>query len=138
MKFSSRQIELAVELKALGLTWEPSVGNYVYDATGAVKPTSPFQEHVYFLLNYDCFMERVGGVERFKAIMTWLPTWTDARGILRSLGVSDKEVQEQLVYSGALVDGTELLKLYELIAWRLSKVRGESGSFPHSAAAHAS
>lgn len=120
MKFRSRHIELAIKFKALGLAWEPSVGNYVYDATGAVKPTSPFQQHVYFLLNYDCFMDRVGGVERFKTIMTWLPTWSDAREVLRSLDVSDKQVQDELVRSGALKDGSELLQLYELIDQQLS------------------
>ena len=121
MKFSSQQIALAIQFKERGLAWEPTVGNYVYDATAAVKPTSPFQEHVYFLLNYECFMDRVGGVERFKTIMTWLPTWSDAREILRSLGVSDKEVQDELVRSRALEDGSELLQLYELIAQHLSK-----------------
>ena len=65
-------------------------------------------------------MDRVGGVERFKTIMTWLPTWSDAREILRSLGVSNKEVQDELVRSRALEDGSELLKLYELIAQHLS------------------
>ena len=71
MKFGSRQIELAIDLKAMGLPWKPTVGDRVYDATGAVKPTSPFQDRVYFLLNYDCFMERVGGFERFETILTW-------------------------------------------------------------------
>ena len=121
MEFSSRQIALAIQFKEMGLAWEPTVGNYVYDATAAVKPTSPFQEHVYFLLNYDCFMDRVGGVERFKTIMTRLPTWSDAREILWSLGVSDKELQDELVRSRALEDGSELLQLYELIAQHLSK-----------------
>jgi hypothetical protein len=66
-------------------------------------------------------MVRVGGVERFKTIMTWLPTWSDAREILRSLGVSDKEVQGELLNSQALEHSSELLKLYELIAENLSK-----------------
>lgn len=124
MKFGPRQIELAIALKDMGLAWKPSVGNYVYDATGAVKPTSPFQEHVYFLLNYDCFMERVGGVERFKSLMTWLPTWSDAREILSSLGLSDAELQNELVRSNALENSSEILKLYELIAQQLSEHRG--------------
>ena len=55
MKFSSQQCALAIQFKEMGLEWEPTVGNYVYDATAAVKPSSPFQEHVYFLLNYDCY-----------------------------------------------------------------------------------
>ena len=65
-------------------------------------------------------MERVGGVERFKTIMAWLPTWSDARTILRSLGVSNKEVEDELVRSQALKHNSELLKLYELIAEHLT------------------
>lgn len=120
MKFTEQQITLARRFKRLGLAWEPAVGNYVYDAGGAVTPTSPFQEHVYFLLNYDCFMERVGGLERFKAIMMWLPTWSDAREILANLGVTNDEVRDELVRSEALEAGSELLQLYKLIASHLS------------------
>lgn len=123
MRFTSRQIELATQFKQMGIDWQPTVGNYVYDATGAVTPTSPFQEHVYFLLNYNCFMKRVGGVERFKTIMTWLPTWSDAREILRSLDVADEEVRDELVRSQAFENGSELLHLYELIARRLAACR---------------
>jgi hypothetical protein len=120
MKFTPQQIELAVEMKKMGLPWEPAVGDYVYDEAGHMKTTSPFQDRVYFLLNYDCFMDRVGGVERFKAIMTWLPTWWNAREILQSLRVPDKEVQERLVRSQALEQRSELLQLYVLIAQSLS------------------
>jgi len=85
LQFSRQQIELAITFKQLGLVWEPVVGNYVYDLSDALKPSSPFQDGVYFLLNYDCFMQRVGGLDRFKELMTWLPTWNDAREILQSL-----------------------------------------------------
>ena len=119
MIFTQQQIELAVELKSIGLPWEPAVGNYLYDATGAVKPSSPFQNRVYFLLNYDCFTTRLGGVQRFKELMTWLPTWYDARNILRALGVTDERVQIELLQRKSIKTGSELLTLYEMISAKL-------------------
>ncbi len=118
--FTQDHIDLAVHFKQLGLPWEPAVGNYVYDAAHEVQPSSPFQDRVYFLLNYDCFMRKVGGVERFKQIMTWLPTWSDAREILKSLEVGNAEVQQELIRTDALRCECELLVLYELIADRLT------------------
>lgn len=115
MRFTDSEIASAIKLKQLGLAWEPAVGHYVCDTGRVVKPSSPFQDGVYFLLNYDCFMERVGGLDRFKTIMTWLPTWSDARLVLRSFGVSDEEVQRRLVAANALIHGTELRELYRLI-----------------------
>ena len=119
MEFSSQQIEFAVAFKQRGLPWEPAVGNYVYDTHRVLPASSPFQDGVYFLLNYECFMQRTGGIERFKEVMTWLPTWCDARRILRSLGVTDEQVQASLFYTQAFERGTELLQLYELIATHL-------------------
>jgi hypothetical protein len=121
MKFTPHQITCAIEFKRNGLAWTPSVGNYVYDANNAVKASSPFQENVFFLLNYDCFIDRLGGEEQFVEAMTWLPTWEDARGVLKSLDVEHEEVQAAIVDSGALREGTELDILYDLIAKRLPK-----------------
>lgn len=121
MQFTQQQIDLAGEFKNLGLPWEPSVGNYVYDGTGSVKPSSPFQDGVYFLLNYDYFTQRLGGVVRFKELMTWLPTWDDARKILKSFGVADKDVQHELTEQNSIENGTELLALYKMIGDKLRK-----------------
>ena len=92
MTFSEAEIEAARRLRRSGLSWEPSAGHYVYDKTGFCKQASPFQEKVYFILNYPYFMRAVGGVQRFKGIMLWLPTWDDLRGVLRDFGVSDVDV----------------------------------------------
>jgi hypothetical protein len=74
---------------------------------------------VYFILNYDYFINQAGGVERFKEIMLWLPTWHDARKILQSFGVSDQEVATELWERCAIENQRELLVLYELIADKL-------------------
>ena len=97
----------------------------MYDETAFCKQPSPFQDRVYFILNYPYFMKAVGGVDRFKEIMTWLPTWDDARDILRSLRVSDDRILEHLREQRAIENGRERLVLYEMIA---SALRSEAGS----------
>ena len=125
MRYTEAEIEMARQLRRNGLAWEPKAGHYVYDETAFCKQPSPFQDRVYFILNYPYFMKTVGGVERFKEIMTWLPTWDDARGILRSLQVSDQDILDHLGKERAIETGTERLALYELIAATLG---GEAAS----------
>jgi hypothetical protein len=119
VNFSQHEIELAMQMKSLGLAWTPAVGNYVFDAANCVRPGSPFQDGVYFILNYDCFMDRVGGVTMFRQMMTWLPTWEDARAILKQLGVTSEKVQQELIHRDALAQGQERTVLYELIVQQL-------------------
>ena len=121
MDFSEAEIALARKLRHTALAWEPKAGHYVYDETGFCKQSSPFQEKVYFILNYDYFMKAVGGVERFKEIMLWLPTWHDARQVLESLGVPNEQVWEQIDSSNAIATGIERYVLYQLIESALSK-----------------
>ncbi|MDE0864789.1 MAG: hypothetical protein OSA98_13445 [Rubripirellula sp.] len=115
MKFSDQEIQLPRSLRLQGLLWEPRAGNYVYDETGFCKQKSPFQDRVYFILNYPYFMGAVGGVNRFKEIMLWLPTWHDLRDVLREFGVSDHEVAEYLSAEHAIEMGTERLALFQLV-----------------------
>jgi hypothetical protein len=124
MRFTDEEITLARKLRDEGLPWEPAAGHYVYDETGFCKQSSPFQDGVYFILNYSYFMKAVGGVERFQEIMTWLPTWYDAREILRTYRVPDQQVREYLVNNQAIERGIERLSLYELIASRISAAPG--------------
>ena len=76
MRFTAEEIEMARHLRQLGLTWEPRVGHYVYDETGFCQKGSPFQDRVYFILNYDYFINQVGGVDRFKQIRAHCPLLT--------------------------------------------------------------
>ena len=120
MRFSEQEIEAARLLRRSGLAWEPKAGHYDYDETGFCKQTSPFQEKVYFILNYPYFMKAVGGVERFTEIMLWLPVWDDLREILRDFGVSDIDVANLLRERRAIEVGNERLVLYELVESCLS------------------
>lgn len=120
MLYADEEIRLAKLFRDQGLAWEPRAGHYVYDDTGFCKQASPFQEKVYFILNYEYFMKKVGGVERFKEIMIWLPTWHDAREILRGLGVTGEKIAHRLGETQAIQLGTERLVMYELIASELA------------------
>lgn len=121
MQFTDEEIKLARQLREAGLAWEPQAGHYVYDGTGFCKQTSPFQEKIYFILNYDYFMRTVGGVERFKQIMLWLPTWDDARRQLKMLGVPDRLVVDRLERARAIEQGNERFVLYQLIESALAE-----------------
>ncbi len=120
-QFSSEEIKLAGGMKARGLRWEPQVGHYVYDMTRLVEKSSPFQDGVYFVLNYDYFMGLIGGVDKFKQMMIWLPTWEDARKILRSLEVTDAELSEHLLRESSFENGGERLATYRLIITLLER-----------------
>lgn len=121
MRFSEQEIILARRLCQLGLDWTPQAGHYVYDETGFCKQASPFQEGVYYILNYDYFMKRVGGVERFKQIMTWLPTWQNTRHSLKALGIANREIAQFLYERQAIEYEQERLALYQLLASTLTR-----------------
>jgi len=116
MNFSERMIELAREFRTGGVPWEPGPGQYVLDCYDVVKRESPFQDGVYFILNFPHFLKLAGGVDGFRRQMLWLPTWDQARGILRQAGVSDRCQQERLIERNAVAEGCELQCLYEWIA----------------------
>jgi hypothetical protein len=115
MQFTQRQIEQAKSFKEMGLAWEPRAGHFVYDETDFCRRASPFQKRVFFILNYDFFIERVGGLQRFKEIMTWLPTWDDSRQILRELGVGNDELAVRLAAERSVECDDELSTLYDMI-----------------------
>ncbi|TWU56268.1 hypothetical protein [Rubripirellula reticaptiva] len=121
MRFTEDEIVAAKRLHECGLPWEPQAGHYVFDETGFCEQSSPFQEKVYFILNYSYFMRIVGGVKRFTEIMVWLPTWEDLREVLRDLGLSDIEVANYLDERQATGLGSERLALYQLVQDCLSK-----------------
>ena len=113
MQFSVEQINLACRMKDSGLPWEPQVGHYVYDRGKVCQRGSPFQEGVYFILDYLCFCRHVGGAEILRGKMVWLPTWYDCRMLLKQGGVADAEVVA--IASGGIPSGVELTHLYQKI-----------------------
>lgn len=82
MRFSNKEIEIAVKLHGSNLPWQPQAGHYVYDHKGIIEKSSPFQEGVYFILDIKHFLRIAGSVEGIKDSMCWLPLWEDCRCIL--------------------------------------------------------
>src|SRR5262249_45770337 len=121
MKFSTDEIQSAQQLRALGLPWEPRTGQYVWDEAGLIEQPSPFQERVHVIFAPTHFVRRAGSIERLKETVCWLPTWREARDLLRAYGLSDLRLLAALVRTGAIEQGTELLVLYQLLAERLKE-----------------
>lgn len=114
-QFTDEQIRQALRLKQLGLPWKPQAGHFLLDPTGFCQQPSPFQPGVFFILNYDYFMKKVGGVEKFKEIMVWLPSWSDARELLRQFDVEDTFVAQTLAERKSIEHGNELTTLLDLL-----------------------
>lgn len=119
MQFTEREIELAVELKNQGLAWEPQPGNYIFDMTHALVPGSPFQDQVYFILDLDCFLRVVGGLEPFKRLMVWVPIWEECRDIMQSFAISDELLEAEIYGSRAIEAQAELVRVYRVIGEQL-------------------
>jgi hypothetical protein len=117
--FTDSEVQLARQLRALELPWTPMAGQFVLDESGLVERESPFQPGVFFVLNYEYFMKIAGGVDRFREIMLWLPTWEQSRELLRDMGVSDEQVAKHLADSNAFAGGNERACLYELMIGQL-------------------
>ena len=120
--FSDAAIQRAIHLKASGLPWEPKPGHYVYDATGVLPHTSPFQERVFFILDIAHFVRYCGDLESLKAKMVWLPTWLDCFAILEAHAISRSKIADHLAAKNAIRDRMELETLYELIQKKLRTI----------------
>ena len=77
--FTEEELELAQLFKAYALEWTPLPGQYVLDQEHVLPHESPFQPHVFFILDLDHFVRYTGSVERFREAFCWLPTWEQAR-----------------------------------------------------------
>lgn len=82
MEFSRRQIELAAALKEAGLPWRPRQGQYIYDLKRSIEPGSPFQSGIYFMHDFECFVNYFGSVQALAESCVWVPTFEEARTLL--------------------------------------------------------
>lgn len=114
MNFSETEIELAKELKKAGFPWVPKPGHFVLDDDQVFHHTSPFQPHVFFILDLQHFLRYTGDIDGMKRRLVWLPTWHDAREQLQLAGVSHAEVIEYLRANSALENGRDLEWLLRL------------------------
>lgn len=121
MRFSQQEIDAARRLKELGLNWFPAPGQFVFDEAGVIEQPSPLQKRVYFILDLKHFLRRAGTVDHLKLALFWLPTWHDARELLRLQGVADEEVADALRVARSIESGSELSTLYRLLETGLKR-----------------
>jgi hypothetical protein len=126
MCFNAEEIRLARKLRDLGLSWEPQVGQYVWDEDGVIDQPSLVQDRVHLIHDLRYFQRQAGSKRGLKDTLCWLPTWREARQLLRSKGLSDLKVLAALVKSDALEQDSELAVLYQLLADELSEARTTS------------
>ena len=119
MNFSESEIEIAKKLHDLDLQWQPQAGDYVYDMKGIIEKPSPFQDHVYFILDIKHFIRRAQNVEGIKKAMCWLPLWEDCREILVKLGVKWEDIFQRLQETSAFERESERTEMYRIILSRL-------------------
>ena len=137
-KFTPEEVQQARKLKRLGLKWVPQVSHYVWDETGIINCPSPFHDMVYYILDLKHFLRRAGTIERLQEELCWLPTWEQARELLRLQGVSDETVAGRLSETKALTRGAERLCLYQMLEEAMLAEAGnaelQSGERPTGAA----
>ena len=126
MKFTRQQIEWAIELKKLGIPWNPGTGHYAYDSRGEIGPGSPFQNAVYFFLDYPCFVEYFESETNLVRRMVWLPTLEQAIEVAKEYQVPSDEIERALI--NGIRRSDELTELYQLLAGAI----GADGIYPEN------
>ncbi len=110
----------AYRLKMLGLPWSPQVGCFVWDREAVISAPSPFPKRVYFILSMRRFTDIFGNEEKMRQQLVWVPTWHQAFQLCSRLGVTDVDADQFLDGHGFISGEDGLLRLYALIARRLS------------------
>jgi hypothetical protein len=116
LPFEAGHVELAKELKRLGLPWAPHVGCFVWDGGGTIETGSPFPERIYFILSLPRFLSIFGSIEAIREKLVWLPTWHQARLLCRRLGIEDKEIADIWTSGRTMTPGDELQAVYQKLA----------------------
>lgn len=119
--FREDEIELAKELKAAGLVWNPQPGHYVWDETCLIEHDSPFHGRVFFILDLKHFLRRSKTIEALQKRLVWLPTWEQLRALIRQQQVSESDVAQHLNRTNAIATQTERLELYRLLLASLGR-----------------
>jgi hypothetical protein len=113
--FDERIFRLALEMKNLGLTWQPHVGCFVWDPDHWIKPESPFPGRIYFILSVARFVEIFGNTQEIARKLVWLPTWHQACLLCKRMVISDESLEKIWKFEQTHTPTEVLLHLYKLI-----------------------
>jgi hypothetical protein len=109
LPFGQALCRKALELKTAGLNWIPQVGCFVWDPEETIPAPSPFGQRIYFVLNLNRFLQFYESIETMKEKLVWLPTWYQARLLLRRRGEGSNGPPPP----PGLTDEKEYLQLYD-------------------------
>ena len=123
--FDEQICRLALEMKNIGLTWQPYVGCFVWDSDSWIKPESPFPGRIYFILSLPRFIEIFGSIQEIARKLVWLPTWHQACLLSMRMGI-DAETREKSRQPAITRTPTaELFRIYRLIIEGLHEQKHE-------------
>ena len=114
--FDEKICRLALEMKNIGLTWQPHVGCFVWDPDNWIKPESPFPGRIYFILSLPRFIEIFGSIQEISQKLVWLPTWHQACLLCMRMGIGDETPEKSRQPAGTRTPTAELLRIYRLIS----------------------
>ena len=117
--FDRRHCEMAARLKEAGLRWFVHPGCFAWDPDGLLIDSSPLPNRIYFILNTSIFARALGGIEKVRRKLVWLPTWHQARLLCREYEVPDEAVAAIWPSSVPMGPGDELIALYGLLLEKL-------------------
>lgn len=121
--FDERICRLALDLKNLGLTWQPHVGCFVWDVDNLIQVDSPFPGNIYFILSLPRFIEIFGSMEKIAAKLVWLPTWHQARILCQQLGIRDDDLAGDRHSRDSFPPAEDVYRLYQRISEALQNFR---------------
>ncbi|WP_419658068.1 uncharacterized protein Dvar_70600 [Desulfosarcina variabilis str. Montpellier] len=127
-----RIMALALQMKQAGLPWEPEVGCFVWDREGIIAQPSPFPKRIYFILSMQRFLAIFGDQEKMKRHLVWLPTWYQARQVLRRLRIADPGADWDRSAGQSATGEAEMIHLYQRILQGLRASGQESAGKRHS------
>jgi len=113
--FDEQICRLALEIKSLGLTWQPHVGCFVWDPDNWIKPESPFPDRIYFILSLPRFIEIFGSIQEIARKLVWLPTWHQACLLCMRMDIGDETLKKSRQPAITRTPTAELLCIYRLI-----------------------
>ena len=113
--FDLQICQLAVEIKRLGIKWQPHVGCFVWDPDAHIQVDSPFPHRIYFILSLPRFVDIFGSLEAMVEKLVWLPTWHQARLLCQRLNVPDRDLAHIWQRQEFFSVGEELRQIYALL-----------------------
>ena len=119
--FDKKICKLAKQIKDAGLKWNPHVGCFVWDQDEIIEVPSPFPERIYFILNLNHFVRILGSSEAIAEKLIWLPTWHQARLVLKSITKDESTVKVTFEQLEVANESNDLSLLYKLILKTLEK-----------------